>query len=104
MGTSAFNKAILTIHALDEKMTCTLPPTSIHSWTLSQFDNYLSIDLGNCYFSFRSDVLSDDIILFLAETDPTGILTQKAGNTFVYALDNQVQYYSRVKDWDDNVQ
>ena len=77
-------------------MTCMLTPSTVNSWCPNQFDNYLSLDIGNRYFSRRSEVLSDEVTTFPSETDPTGILSQSAGGMFVHALDNRVQYYERV--------
>ena len=101
LGYESFDKAIRVIYALEQLMTRSLPPNSCHSWAPSLFENFPTIDIGNRYFTQRSEVLVDDIASFSSAIDPHGILAHSGGDKYVHTMDNLVQYYERIKDNED---
>jgi hypothetical protein len=64
---------------------------------VGRFEDYLSIDMSNCYFTpRRKGTLGVAKIPFSADVDPHGFLDKAGGTTLFYSNNNKVHYYERV--------
>lgn len=95
LGTPSFSKAIKAIHEVDRRLSLQEAADSVQPWSPSQFDTFPSIDIGNRYFTHRSDAYLHDIVDFSPDVDPNGILRRSGQNRYVHCTDNEVKYFRR---------
>ncbi|KIM38065.1 hypothetical protein M413DRAFT_76431 [Hebeloma cylindrosporum] len=63
---------------------------------IGQFEEYMSIDMGNRYFTPRRDAPLATETPFSADVDPHGYLMNAAGTTLIHMEENEVYYYERI--------
>lgn len=69
-----------------------LPAGAMEDWAPSLFNEILSIDMGNRYFTNRHD-LSGEIVPFKSCVDPNKYLEWALGTDYVHTYENEVEYF-----------
>jgi len=71
---------------------------TMEEWTPSVFQEHISIDIGNQYFTPRQYALQDWQIAFSTSIDSDNILSEAMGDQFVHVEHNHVEYYEARKE------
>lgn len=95
LGSETFNDAIAGIYTLQSLLAAHVPAQTLIPWAPSFYQEHLSIDLANRYFSRRKDVL-EPAIPFGDGVDPHGILNSLMQDDLVHTSDNEVLFYQRL--------
>jgi hypothetical protein len=71
--------------AVQKLATCSL---------VDSFDKYSCVELSNRYFTARKDVTAEQHMPLSSDVDPKGFLAEAAGNLYVHATENVVNYFA----------
>jgi hypothetical protein len=93
LSSPKFEEAITSIYQIQDMFRRTAIEGTMEEWTPSVFQEHLSIDIGNRYFTPRQYALQDRQIPFRACVDPDNILSDAMGDKFVHIEENDVEYY-----------
>jgi hypothetical protein len=98
LSSPKFDEAIASVYAIQGMFRQTPINSSMEEWMPSIFQEHLSIDVGNRYFTPRQYALQDQEIAFSASVDPDNILSQAMGDQLVHVEENHVEYYEARKE------
>lgn len=98
LSSPKFDEAIASVYAIQGMFKQTSVNRSMEEWTPSLFQEHLSIDVGNRYFTPRQFALQDQEVAFDASVDPDNILSQGMGDQLVHVEENHVEYYEARKE------
>ena len=89
------NDNILSVHRAFSQM---LPPSSMDDWVPTRYDEHDAIEMGNRYFTDRSNKANHEAVPFQQSVDPEGILQDAMGAEFVHLEENEVAYFQLTPD------
>ena len=93
-----FDEAIASVYEIQDMFRRTVVNGTMEEWAPSLFQDHVSIDVGNRYFTPRKYALQDQQIAFSATIDPDNILSEAMGVQFVHVDENHVEYYEARKE------
>ena len=93
-----FDEAIASVYEIQDMFRRTVVNGTMEEWAPSLFQDHVSIDVGNRYFTPRKYALQDQQIAFSATIDPDNILSEAMGDQFVHVDENHVEYYEARKE------
>jgi len=97
LSSPMFDETIASVCAIQDMFRRDAADGTMEEWAPSVFQEHLSIDVGNRYFTPRQYALQDRQIAFSASIDPDNILSE-AMDQFVHVEDNHVEYYEARKE------
>jgi len=97
VNATAFKEVIDAIVSVHSGFSRHLPEDTLLPWTPSVFQQHDSIDVSNRYFVPRHIIDPQTITPFSSNVDPHGVLRKLQGSDLVHTVDNQVEYYERIK-------
>ena len=97
LSSPMFDEAIASIYEIQDMFRRTAVDGTLEEWIPSVFQNHLSIDIGNRYFTPRQYALQDQPIAFSPSVDPHNILSEAMGDQLVHVEENHVEYYEAHK-------
>lgn len=74
-----------------------MPEDSLLPWMPTDFHQQNGIDVSNRYFQLQHSANPQTIMPLPINVDPHGVLQQLQGSDLVYTMDNNVEYYERIK-------
>jgi len=98
LSSPIFEEAIALVYEIKEMFRRSVVDGVIEEWIPSAFQEHLSIDVGNRYFTPCQYALQDRQIAFSASIDPDNILSEAMGDQSVHVKDNHVEYYEACKE------
>jgi len=98
LSSPIFDEAIASVCAIQDMFRRDAADGTMEEWTPSVFQEHVSIDIGNRYFTPRQYALQDRQIAFSTSIDPDNILSEAMGDQFVHVEDNHVEYYEARKE------
>ena len=98
LSSPMFDEAITSIYEIQNMFRRMAVKGTMEEWTPSLFNDHISIDVGNRYFTPRKYALQDEQIPFNSSVDPHNILSEAMGNHFVHVEENEVEYYEARKE------
>lgn len=98
LSSPIFHEAIASVYEIQDLFRQTVVKGTMEEWAPSLFQNHVSIDVGNRYFTPRKYALQDQQIEFGASVDPHNILSEAMGDQLVHVEENHVEYYEARKE------
>ena len=98
LSSPMFDGAVASVYQIQDMFRRTVVNGTMEEWTPSLFQEHVSIDVGNRYFTPRKYALQDEQIAFSANTDPDNILLEAMGDQLVHVAENHVEYYEACKE------
>ena len=98
LSSPMFKEAIASIYEIQDMFKRATVDGIMEEWTPIVFQEHLSIDVGNRYFTPRQYALQDKEIAFSASVDPDNILSEAMGDQYVHVEDNHVECYEACKE------
>ena|ERR1700679_1321631 len=98
LSSPMFDEAIASVYEIQDMFRRTVVNGTMEEWAPSLFQDHVSIDVGNRYFTPRKYALQDQQIAFSATIDPDNILSEAMGDQFVHVDENHVEYYEARKE------
>jgi hypothetical protein len=95
-GLPRFDDAIESLHIIQSVFAREYQENQLETYHPATHHGFTSIDASNRYFSTRSDISSDDHLVFPTSIDPYGFLHELLSNDLTYAPDNVVQYHQQI--------
>lgn len=95
LGDQAFDEIVTKIARAHGLFKRSLGDQLLDSSVFSAFKDFNTVDMGNRYFTSRSEAANDDIVKMESDVDPLGILQKAAGGDLVHCEDNQVLYFEK---------
>jgi len=93
-----FDKAIASVCAIQDMFRWDVADGTMEEWMPSVFQEHISIDIRNWYFTPCQHALQHWQIAFSTSIDPDNILSEAMGDQFVHVEDNHVEYYEACKE------
>ena len=98
LSSPKFDEATASIYKIQDMFRQTAVDGTMEEWAPSLFQEHVSIDVGNRYFTPCKYALQDQQIAFSASVDPHNILSEAMGDQFVHVEENHVEYYEARKE------
>jgi hypothetical protein len=98
LSSPIFDEAISSVYEIQDMFRRIAANGTIEEWAPSYFQEHVSIDAGNRYFTPRKYALQDQQVDFGASVDPHNILSEAMGDQFVHVEENHVEYYEARKE------
>ena len=98
LSSPMFDEAIASVGAIQDMFRRDAADGTMEEWTPSVFQEHISIDVGNRYYTPRQHALQDRQIAFSASIDPDNILSEAMGDQYIHVEENQVEYYEARKE------
>ena len=104
LSSPMFEEAIESVYEIQDMFRRSVVDGVMEEWIPLAFQEHLSIDIGNRYFTPCQYALQDRQIAFSASIDPDNILSEAIilseamGDQFVHVEDNHVEYYEARKE------
>ena len=98
LSSPKFDEAITSLYDIQDIFRRTVVSGTLEEWAPSLFQEHISIDIGNRYFTPRKYALQDQQIAFSANIDPHNILSEAMGDQLVHVEENHVEYYEARKE------
>ena len=92
-GLQLFATAIACLDTIRSIFNQELNSGILDNHTSPTFQDHLSMDASNRYFTLKQNILNDDHLQFLKVVDPRNILESLKGQDLVYGPENVVEYY-----------
>lgn len=99
LSSPIFDEVIASVYEIQDmfRRTAVIDGT-MEGWTPSVFQNHISFDVGNRYFTRRQYALQDQEIAFNPSVDPHNILSEAMDDQLVHVEENHVEYYEACKE------
>ena len=98
LSSPIFDEAIASVYEIQNTFRQTVVMGTMEEWVPSVFQEHVSIDVGNQYFTPRRYALQDQQVAFSASIDPHNILSEAMGDKLVHVEENHVEYYEARKE------
>ena len=98
LSSPMFEEAIESVYEIQDMFRRSVVDGVMEEWIPLAFQEHLSIDVGNRYFTPCQYALQHRQIAFSASIDPDNILSKAIGDQFVHVEDNHVEYYKACKE------
>lgn len=98
LSSPMFDNAIASVKDIQDMFRRTVVNGGLEEWTPSHFQEHVSIDASNRYFTPRKYALQDQQIAFSTSVDSHNILSEAMGDQFVHLEENRVEYYEARKE------
>lgn len=94
LSSPMFDDTMATVYQIQDMFKRTVVGNgTMDNWAPSLFQEHISINVGNRYFTPRKYALQSQQIAFSASVDPHNILSDAMGDEFVHVEENHVEYY-----------
>ena len=98
LSSPKFDENVASIYEIQDMFRRTAINGTMENWAPSLFQEHISIDVGNRYFTARKYALQDQPIAFSPSVDPHNVLSEAMGDQFVHVEENHVEYYEARKE------